>query len=123
MDTAGVRRSATIALSLVLVACADARKPAPPLAPAATYGPASSVAAAAPVPAPPPEPRPGADQCGLDDLRGLVGRSRLDIPIPLEPGHRRVLCETCPRSEEVVAGRQTVLFDAKTGLVTSVSCG
>ena len=126
MDMTGLRRCAAVALSLALVACADTRKTAsapPPLAAAASYGPAPSVANPAPARVSPPEPRPAPDQCGLDELRGLVGRSRLEIPIPLEPGHRRVLCETCPRSEDVVAGRQTVLFDARTGLVTSVSCG
>jgi hypothetical protein len=123
MDTAGLRRCGSIALAFTLVACADARKPAPPLAPAATYGPAPSAAIATPAPVAPPEPRPVADQCGLDELRGLVGKSRLEIPIPLDPGRRRVICETCPRSGDVVAGRQTVLFDARTGLVTSVSCG
>ena len=123
MDTAGLRRAFWIGALLALAACADSRKSPPPVAPAATYGPAPSVAAATPIAAPSPEPRPAADQCGLDELRGLVGRSRLEIPIPLEPGRRRVLCETCPRSEDTVAGRQTVLFDARTGLVTSVSCG
>ena len=123
MDTTGLKRLGSIALTLALVACADARKPAPPLAPAATYGPAPSVAAAPPIPVKPAEPRPAPDQCGLDELRGLVGKSRLEIPIPLEPGRRRVLCETCPRSQDIVAGRQTVLFDARTGLVTSVVCG
>jgi hypothetical protein len=123
MDTASLRRSASIALSIALVACADARRPAPALVPTATYGPAPIVTHAPPAPVATPEPRPTADQCGLDELRGLVGKSRLDIPIPLEPGRRRVLCETCPRSDDVVAGRQTVLFDARTGLVTSVSCG
>ena len=124
MDTARLSRPLAIMLALALAACADGRKPAPPpAAPTASYGPAPSVASAAPAPVAPPESRPAPDQCGLDELRGLVGRSRLEIPIPLEPGRRRVLCETCPRSEDVVAGRQTVLFDARTGLVTSVSCG
>lgn len=123
MDTAGMRRSVAIAILALLTACATPRKPVPPLAPAATYGPAPSVVAATPGPVSPPTPRPAPDQCGLDELRSLVGHSRLEIPIPLEPGHRRVLCETCPRTEDIVASRQTVLFDARTGLVTSVSCG
>lgn len=109
--------------SLALVSCAGTHKPAPPPAPAAAYGPAPAATSVSTPPAPPVGPRPGPDQCGLNELKGLVGRSRLEIPIPLEPGHRRVLCETCPRSDDVVAGRQTVLFDARTGLVTSVSCG
>jgi hypothetical protein len=127
MDTTGLKRAASIGLSLALVACADARKPAPamaaPAAATATYGPSPTVAAAAPVTTVAPEPHAAPNQCGLDELRGLVGRSRVEIPVPIDPGHRRVLCDTCPRSPEVVAGRQTVLFDARTGLVTSVTCG
>jgi hypothetical protein len=123
MDTRGMRRALAVAACLALVACADhPRSPVPPIAATATYGPAPIVAATA-SPAPVVAPRAAPDQCGLDELRGLVGKSRLEIPIPLEPGRRRVLCETCPRSEDFVAGRQTVLFDARTGLVTSVSCG
>ena len=121
MDKTRMRTAAWIALALALAACANDRKPAPAVAAAATYGPAASVAP--PVAAPPAPPRAAADQCGLDELRGVVGRSRLEIPIPLEPGRRRVLCDSCPRSEDFVARRQTVLFDARTGLVTSVACG
>ena len=122
MDTAGLKRGGAVAIALVLAACAQTRKPTPPpLAATATYGPSPAVAPPPPVAV--PQPRPAPDQCGLDELRGLVGRSRLEIPVPIEPGRRRVLCETCPRSQDVVAGRQTVLFDARTGLVTSVACG
>jgi hypothetical protein len=125
MDTTGLKRVLAVGASLTVFACADSPKPKPPAPVAATaaYGPAPAAASIASAPVAPPPPRPAPDQCGLDELKGLVGRSRLEIPIPLEPGRRRVLCETCPRSEEVVAGRQTVLFDARTGLVTSVSCG
>ncbi len=125
MDTAGMKRFGSLALSLMLFACANtAKQPTPaPVAATATYGPASSVASEAPEPGPPPPPRPAPDQCGLDELRGTVGKSRLQIPIPIEPGRRQVICDTCPRTREFIAGRQTVLFDAKTGLVTSVSCG
>ncbi len=125
MDTAGLRRFAFVALTLALAACAGgSRRPsAPPPAAAAAYGPAPVVASDASQPAAPPQPRPAPDQCALNELRGVVGKSRLEIPIPLEPGRRRVVCETCPRSQDFVAGRQTVLFDARTGLVTSVSCG
>ena len=127
MDTTGLKRSAAMALALVLASCAEnTRKPAEPAAAAsATYGPAPAVAAVAPPAAPltPPQPRPAPDQCGLDELKGAVGRSRLELPIPLEPGRRQVVCESCPRSRDVIPGRQTVLFDPRTGLVTSVSCG
>ena len=125
MDTAGLTRCTIVTLALALTACAGGsrRPPAPSPAASAAYGPAPVVAGAATPPAAPPGPRPAPDQCGLSELRGVVGKSRLEIPIPLEPGRRRVVCETCPRSQDFVAGRQTVLFDARSGLVTSVSCG
>lgn len=123
MGASGMKRSLFIALAIALAGCADdtPRKSGPAPAASATYSPAPSVAS--PPPAPPPAPQPAADQCGLGELRGVVGKSRMEIPIPIEPGRRQVICETCPRSQDFVAGRQTVLFDARTGLVTSVSCG
>lgn len=123
MGATGMRRFGPLAIVFTLVACADNTHrppaPAPAPAPSATYGPAPSAA----TPPPAPEPHASADQCGLDELRGMVGKSRTEIPIPVEPGRRRVVCDTCPMTREFIAGRQTVLFDAKTGLVTSVSCG
>ena len=120
MDASGLRRFSTIALALALAACADGSRHAAAPAPTAVYAPAPSVASPPPAQ---PGPRPAPDQCGLSELRGMVGKSRLEIPIPIEPGRRRVLCDSCPKTEDFSPGRQTVLFDARTGIVTSVSCG
>ncbi|HEX7799602.1 MAG TPA: proteinase inhibitor i78, partial [Asticcacaulis sp.] len=34
------------------------------------------------------------DQCGAQPLQYLVGRPRTDIPVPLDPSTRRVVCST-----------------------------
>ncbi|MFI4977002.1 MAG: hypothetical protein ACHP84_20920, partial [Caulobacterales bacterium] len=64
-----------------------------------------------------------ADSCGAAQLQSLVGKPRTEIPIPLEPSLRRVACTTCPITQDYSPSRQTILFDAETGLVTSVKCG
>ncbi len=56
-------------------------------------------------------------------MQSLVGKRETDIPVPLEPSHRRVLCSTCPTGPEVLPGRLTILFNPATGLVTAVHCG
>ncbi|MEO8811527.1 MAG: hypothetical protein ABI376_01270 [Caulobacteraceae bacterium] len=62
------------------------------------------------------------DQCGADPLRYLVGRPRTEIPVPVDPGRRRVICTTCPMTREYIAGRLTILYDARNDQVTSVAC-
>jgi hypothetical protein len=68
---------------------------------------------------PPPKP----DLCGASALTYLVGRPRTEIPVPVDPAGRRVSCTTCAETEEPSETRQSILFDAETGLVTSVGCG
>lgn len=119
MGKAGLKR-ATLAAVLILGACAapptvptqPPRQPPPP-PPAVTAPPSAAPAAA---------PTPTHDRCGADQLQWLVGRSKLEIPIPLEPSRRRVLCATCPMTREYNVFRQTILFDAASGRVTSVAC-
>ena len=116
MGKAGMKRSVVLALVLALGACA-----APPIPPAM------------PPPAPPPAPppprptppvlRPSDDQCGAAELQSLVGKSKTEIPIPLMPSMRRVVCTSCPMTQDYRPDRQTILFDAATGLVTAVKCG
>jgi hypothetical protein len=98
--------------ALLLSACGSDAPPPPPPAPVV-------VARAAPAPA----PRPPVDQCGIGELRALVGRPKTEIPIPLDPSNRRVVCTTCPMTEEYMPRRQTILFDADTGLITEARCG
>lgn len=79
--------------------------------------PPSEAPPAAPKSAPAPP-----DRCGAKDLQYLVGLPRTEIPIPVEPGLRQVICTTCPRSEDHRPERQTILFDQSTNLVTAVTC-
>lgn len=80
-----------------------------------------------PAPAPQtqsPALRPMAnDQCGAAALQYLVGRPRTEIPVPLQPSTRRVVCSTCVITQDYRADRQTIVFDSDTGLIKSVACG
>ena len=81
---------------------------------------------AQPAPAPQQSPalRPMAnDQCGAAALQYLVGRPRTEIPVPLQPSTRRVVCSTCVITQDYRADRQTIVFDSDSGLIKSVACG
>lgn len=122
MGKAGVKSPWFVAALLALSACAaPPAAPLPPLPPVPpTQAPAPAVATPAP---PPPGARTATDQCGASDLRYLVGRPKSEIPVPVDPGIRRVLCAGCPMTEDYSPMRQTILYAADTGLVTSVACG
>jgi hypothetical protein len=118
MGTLGMMRGLALAACIVVVGCA-----APPSAPVA-----SQSTAAVPQKLAPPtvseltaDPR-AADRCGAAGLQYLVGRPKTEIPIPVSPGARRVICTTCPMTRDYREDRQTILFDLSTGLVTSVAC-
>ncbi len=116
----GSLRIAAIVAALALGACAGPQGPAPTAAPAAAAPappPPPPVAAA---PAPPAKPR---DSCGASELQYLVGKPRTEIPVPVNPAMRRVVCSTCMITQDFVASRQTITYDVRTGLVTSVRCG
>jgi len=81
-------------------------QPAPaPAAPAQAYHPAAN------------------DMCGAQALQYLIGRPRTEIPVPLQPSTRRVVCSSCVITQEYRADRQTIIFDSDTGLIKSVACG
>jgi hypothetical protein len=61
--------------------------------------------------------------CDAPALTYLVGRRRTEIPVAADLTHRRVACTTCPVSEDRRPDRTDILFDARTGLVTAVTCG
>jgi hypothetical protein len=108
---------------LALIALASCAAPAPTPAPPVPAPPPATTAAppvqAAPARAP---PKP-ADACGAAALQYLVGRPRTQIPVPVYPDRRRVACSTCVLAPGVVPWRQTIIFDAASGLIKSVACG
>jgi len=123
MAQRGLRSGAVVALALIGAAAAVATKataPAPPvLAPAAAETPPPAAAA----PSASVAPTPPQDACGAGPLQYLVGKPRTEIPVPLTPSNRRVVCTTCATTQDVRPYRQTILYDLQTGLVTSVTCG
>ena len=114
-----------IALGVGLAACSApaaapaptpvAPAPAPPTTPTPTPTPAQPAAA--------PKPAPSTDLCGATALQSLIGKPRTDIPVPVDPNRRRVLCSTCAMTPDVAPFRQTIIYDVNSGLVTAVKCG
>jgi hypothetical protein len=115
----GAARAAAAIAVAVLGACAEpAAKPAPP------------PPTLAPAPPPPPQvltpprlPAPPKDACGAAPLQSLIGRPRTEIPVPVYPGRRRVVCSTCVLTQDYIPSRLTIIYDSNTGLVKSVRCG
>ena len=108
--------AAAIAVA-VLAACAEpAVTPAPP-APAPALPPPPQVLT------PPRQPAPPKDACGAESMQSLVGRPRTEIPVPVYPSRRRVVCSTCVMTQDYVASRLTIIYDANSGVVKSVRCG
>ena len=70
-----------------------------------------------------PKPLLVTDQCGAVDLQHLIGRSRLEAPVPVRPERQRVACTTCPVALDFDETRLNILFDASTGRITEVRCG
>lgn len=64
-----------------------------------------------------------ADLCRAQPLQYLVGRSRTEIPVPVEVVNRRVTCTTCPVTEDYSAYRLNIFFNEQTGIVEQVRCG
>lgn len=113
-------RRLTLALVLLLSACAsDDQRPAPVTTPAP---PPAAALTPPPVPTPPALPTPPPDQCGAYLLPDLVGKPRQSIPVPVDLSKRRVVCTTCPMTEDFRPDRLTILYDADTGLVTKLEC-
>jgi hypothetical protein len=101
----------------------------------ASQQPAPVVPAVAPSVAPEPvilpsEPAPPSgvnridgDLCKADDHQWLVGRSRAEIPVPVDVVNRRVTCTTCPMTEDYSPYRLNILFNQASGRVEQVRCG
>ena len=117
------RLALTLAVALLAGACgsggpnsptdlAEAPPPPPP--------PPISIAAG-PISVPPP-PFVPPDQCGAWELQDLVGKSRREIPVPVEVSRRRVVCTTCPKTRDFNPTRLTIEYDAVSERVPSVAC-
>lgn len=89
--------------------------------PAASPPPSPSPPVAAPAAATPA--RPANDTCGLAALGDLVGKPRMEIPVPVDVSRRRVVCEGCPVTQDLRSDRQTIWYDQGTGRVTRLQCG
>ncbi len=112
-----------IVSGLVLVASLGLRACAPqdaaPIKPAPS-APASKPAPQTPKPAQSRDPN---DMCEAKALQYLVGKSRSEIPVPVEPSKRRVTCTTCPMTMDYRFDRVNILFDKVTGIIKEVRCG
>lgn len=64
-----------------------------------------------------------ADLCRAAEMQWLVGKPRTEIPVPVEVVNRRVVCTTCPVTEDYSAYRLNIFFNQETGLVEQVRCG
>jgi len=83
---------------------------------------ANAPVTSAPAPAAAPI-KSSAGTCDAANLAWLVGRSRNEIPVPVDPARRRVACTRCPVTDDYRPDRTDIRYDAVTGLVTSVKCG
>lgn len=128
-----MKRNLLLAMAvLVLAGCSSGPEPAPQGP--TTFHPQPDEQAPPPRPVRPapapqqsraePDYHPMADdQCGAAALQYLIGKPRTEIPVPLDPGKRRVVCSTCIITQDFRADRQTITFDTDTGLIKSVKCG
>lgn len=109
-----VRVAVSVLGLMALFACAT---PEPEPAPAPPPPP-PKVEAPAPMPAEEPK-----DACGAKPLHYLVGRSKSDIPVPVDPSKRRVTCTACAMTMDYHPDRLNILFDLDTGIITELKCG
>jgi hypothetical protein len=132
MGQAGLTRAAAtlalgaaVALAGALAGCADKVLPVDQAGrtTALPTGPAATTAQTPQPPEPTASPPGPHDQCGAADLKYLIGKSRLEIPVPVDPSKRRVVCKSCPVTMDYRADRQTITYDPATNLVTDVACG
>jgi hypothetical protein len=113
--------------ALALAACSSnepppAPEPSPPVA-APTPMPEAATPPRSPIPKPPSAATPSNDLCGAHAAQKYVGRSRTEIPIPVQVSMQRVACTTCPVTMDYVPQRLNFFFDASTGIIKQVKCG
>ena len=109
----------TALLSVVALVLLPGCSVARPIGPIVDAPPTPIAGAATPV-----VPTPAsAEKCDAAQLVWLIGRSRNEIPVPVDPSRRRVACTRCPVTEDYRPDRTTIRYDAQTGIVASVTCG
>ena len=118
-------RALCLAGLLAVGACGELDQPnyPPRRAPALPDTPVASPPMRTPAPAPQAVARQPRDACGADALQHLVGKSRSEIPVPVNPAQRRVACTTCPITDDYSPWRLNIFYDAGTGRITEVRCG
>lgn len=68
-------------------------------------------------------PNSNEDLCKAADFQYLVGRSRTEIPVPVDVVSRRVVCTTCPVTMDFSAHRLNIFYNDQSGIVEQVRCG
>jgi hypothetical protein len=68
-------------------------------------------------------PQTDADMCKAGEMQWLVGKHRREIPVPVDVVNRRVVCTTCPVTEDYSPSRLNIYYSADNGVVERVSCG
>ncbi|CAN5344942.1 hypothetical protein BH10PSE2_BH10PSE2_21840 [soil metagenome] len=63
------------------------------------------------------------DLCKARDLQWLVGRSKAEIPVPVDVVSRRVVCTSCAVTMDFSPYRLNIFFNEQTGVVEQVRCG
>ncbi len=123
MAQAGVRRRLALAVIPVLAFCGCADGASGPSAEGGRAPPLRIIPGSLELPPPGPSRPFLRDTCGAATLAGLLGRPRTQIPVPVDLTRRRVACTACPVAPDVRLDRVNILFDARTGIVTKITCG
>ena len=63
------------------------------------------------------------DFCKAGEMQWLVGRTKAEIPVPVDVVNRRVTCTTCPVTQDFSPYRLNVFYDEKTEVIEQVRCG
>ena len=63
------------------------------------------------------------DVCKAGEMQYLVGKSRSEIPVPVDVVNRRVTCTTCPVTQDFSAYRLNIFYNEQTGVIEQVRCG
>lgn len=106
-----------IAVSLLAIAGCSSSPPARPSAPAIVEQARQNQPIGTRM------PQGEADMCKASELQWLVGKPRSEIPVPVDVVNRRVVCATCPVTEDYSPYRLNIFYNQQTGIVERVSCG